>query len=163
MRNNNSAQWSYGVRTIQWAKSSDREAIKMAHHQALTGNVPRCGLRSQFPDEICSRVLSAIQKEKFERLLEDSTGNPDASSVNDPLLLPKCTSIAWWHAITSRRCRTFDDRWPLLYGQASFSLDIPQLESSAREDLQPSSIENVQPIILPPCAGDTGPSFTDDP
>ena len=39
MRDNNSSQWSYGIRFVQWAmNTSYHEAIKMAPYEALTGD-----------------------------------------------------------------------------------------------------------------------------
>ncbi|XP_066964305.1 uncharacterized protein [Macrobrachium rosenbergii] len=71
IRDNNCAKWSYGVRFVQWAmNSSYHEAIKMTSYQALTGNKPRCGLKSNLPDAFISKILSGIEEEQLERLIE---------------------------------------------------------------------------------------------
>ncbi|XP_066984700.1 KRAB-A domain-containing protein 2-like [Macrobrachium rosenbergii] len=72
IRDNNCAKWSYGVRFVQWAmNSSYHEAIKMTPYQALTGNKPRCGLKSNLPDAFISKIWSGIEEEEeLERLTE---------------------------------------------------------------------------------------------
>ena len=46
------------------------EAIKMSPYQALTGNKPRCGLKSCLPQEFIKGLSSGIEEENLERLLE---------------------------------------------------------------------------------------------
>ncbi|XP_066953249.1 uncharacterized protein [Macrobrachium rosenbergii] len=50
--------------------SSYHEAIKMTPYQALTGNKPRCGLKSNLPDAFISKISSGIAEEELERLIE---------------------------------------------------------------------------------------------
>ncbi|XP_068209138.1 uncharacterized protein [Palaemon carinicauda] len=71
IRDNNCAKLSFGVRFVKWAmNSSYHESIKMTPYQALTGNKPRCGLKSNLLDAFISKILSGIQEEEVERLIE---------------------------------------------------------------------------------------------
>ena len=46
------------------------EAFMMTPYQALTGNKPRCGLKSNLPDAFISRISSGIEEEELQRLIE---------------------------------------------------------------------------------------------
>ena len=81
MRDNQSSQWSYGIRFVQWAmNSSYHESIKMSPYQAYTGNLPRCGLRSRLPEEFLSKITPEMDEDELEKLLESSSnsGSPVA-------------------------------------------------------------------------------------
>ncbi|XP_064118942.1 KRAB-A domain-containing protein 2-like [Macrobrachium nipponense] len=83
IRDNICAKWSYGVRFVQWAmNSSYHEAIKMTPYQALTGNKPRCGLKSNLPDAFISKITSGIEEELGRLIKVPLTGD---SARDDPI------------------------------------------------------------------------------
>ncbi|XP_068205420.1 uncharacterized protein [Palaemon carinicauda] len=62
--------------------SSYHEEIKMTPYQALNGNKPRCGLKSNLPDAFIRKISSGIEEEELERLIEvPLTGH---SARNEP-------------------------------------------------------------------------------
>lgn len=88
MSDTNCPNWSYGVRFVQWAMNSNyNEAIKMAPYQALTGNNPRCGLKSKLPAEFLTNIGTGTEECEFERLLEDITSETREHITEMPTVL----------------------------------------------------------------------------
>lgn len=81
MRDNKTPKWTFGVRFVQWQlNSSYHEAIKMSPYQAFFGNSPRCGLKSELPEEFLARLSAGMTEEDFEQLVP---GLPNESSVEE--------------------------------------------------------------------------------
>ena len=86
---NNSNNWSLGVRFAQWAMNSTyHEAIKTEPYRALTGNKPRCGLNSKIPVEFLHQLgCSDIREEVLEHLIQESSTST-STEVDEPACLP---------------------------------------------------------------------------
>ena len=67
MRDNNTSKWSYGIRFVQWSmNTSFHETIGMEPYKALTGNKPRCGLKSILPTDFLDKIGTGILEEDLE-------------------------------------------------------------------------------------------------
>ena len=82
MRDNNTSKWSYGIRFVQWSmNTSFHETIGMEPYKALTGNKPRCGLKSILPTE-------QINSNNQETIVSPGDGNLDDESTHSLPMAP---------------------------------------------------------------------------
>ena len=83
---NNTNNWSLGVRFAQWAMNTTyHEAIKTEPYRALTGNKPRCGLNSKIPVEFIHQLgCSDVREEVLEHLIQESASNNEVEEAAEP-------------------------------------------------------------------------------
>ena len=87
MRDNNTSKWSYGIRFVQWSmNTSFHETIGMEPYKALTGNKPRCGLKSILPTDFLDKIGTGILEEDLELLICE-VENGDINSNNQETIV----------------------------------------------------------------------------
>ena len=84
MRDNDTTNWSLGIRFIQWQMNTTyHEAIRTKPYMALTGNEPRCGLISRSAVFISRLGCSDIREEVLEHLIQESENSADTPDTNE--------------------------------------------------------------------------------
>ena len=87
MRDNNTSKWSYGIRFVQWSmNTSFHETIGMEPYKALTGNKPRCGLKSILPTDFLDKIGTGILEEDLELQICE-VENGDINSNNQETIV----------------------------------------------------------------------------
>ena len=71
MKDNNSTNWSIGLRFVQWQmNNSYHEAIKTKPYKALFADNPRCGLAKKLPEHFFLQIgCSDMREEVLESKL----------------------------------------------------------------------------------------------
>ena len=90
----NTASWSIGCRFVEWSMNSTyHEAIRMEPYKALTGNKPRCGLKTTLPAQFLSRFTTGVNDEQLEELLNPGTNasaDYENPAIDDHWYAPRC-------------------------------------------------------------------------
>ena len=87
MRDNNTSKWSYGIRFVQWSmNTSFHETIGLEPYKALTGNKPRCGLKSILPTDFLDKIGTGILEEDLELQICE-VENGDINSNNQETIV----------------------------------------------------------------------------
>lgn len=134
MRDNHSTRWSFGIRFVQWTmNSSYHETIKMSPYKALTGNEPRCGLKTRLPDEFLSKISPEMDEDDLEKLLESDSGSPVASLPSTSATLT--TAGAENQTMTSPGCST--DSNTIITAAECSALDENEEDISSTEEDSP--------------------------
>ncbi|KAI6649664.1 KRAB-A domain-containing protein 2-like [Oopsacas minuta] len=82
MRDNSTSKWSYGIRFVQWSmNTSYHEATGMEPYKAMTGNRPRCGLKSILPTDFLDKIFTGILEEDLEiQICEVENGDVNSNN-----------------------------------------------------------------------------------
>ena len=73
MKENNSTNWSKGVRFVQWQMNSNNHStIRETPYYALFGNNPRYGFANKVPEDFIRTIgCSDIREEVIESMIQD--------------------------------------------------------------------------------------------
>ena len=89
MRDNNTSKWRYGIRFVQWSmNTSFHETIRMEPYTALTGNKPRCGLKTILPTDFLDKIGTGILEEDLELQINEIDNGDIHSNNPETIVLP---------------------------------------------------------------------------
>ena len=86
MKENNTSNWSMGLRFVQWQmNNSYLEALRTKPYTALFGSNPRCGLAKKMPEHFFLQIgCSDMREEVLEYMLHGDTNDQPGSSADMP-------------------------------------------------------------------------------